>query len=278
MARRSPPEGPPWDAPLDDAPLAFVDFEMSGLDPKRDRIIEVCVHRVSRGQVEASLSTLVSSSNLALPNTAVHGITRDMLESAPAFEQVAGELEGILEGAVFVAHAARWDVAFFEAEMARVGRAKRVPAYLDTLMLSRRAFKEPSHALATLAERLDLEHKPAHRAEADVLALRALFERVVAALAPKTPRDLWQVRVASRIVRDAVLDACREAARTGEAVQIVYRPGGRAPMLMDFVVREVRTEGDAHRILGYDKHSFARRELRAERILRIGSEDALVDT
>lgn len=41
MSRAPPPAGPPWDAPLDVAPLAFIDLEMTGLDPDRDRVIEI---------------------------------------------------------------------------------------------------------------------------------------------------------------------------------------------------------------------------------------------
>ena len=46
----APPAGPPWDLPIAEAPLAFVDLEMTGLDAVHDRVVEVCVERVVGGE------------------------------------------------------------------------------------------------------------------------------------------------------------------------------------------------------------------------------------
>ena len=55
-----PPAGPPWDLAFADAPFAFVDLEMTGLDVARDRVIEVCIERVKNGEREALFSRLVN--------------------------------------------------------------------------------------------------------------------------------------------------------------------------------------------------------------------------
>ncbi|MBV9948547.1 MAG: hypothetical protein JOZ69_16980, partial [Myxococcales bacterium] len=47
-----PPPGPPWDLPVTEAPLAFVDLEMTGLDVARDRVVEICAERVVGGRCE----------------------------------------------------------------------------------------------------------------------------------------------------------------------------------------------------------------------------------
>ena len=41
MTKTGPPAGEPWDLPLAEAPLAFVDLEMTGLDASKDRVVEV---------------------------------------------------------------------------------------------------------------------------------------------------------------------------------------------------------------------------------------------
>ncbi|HMJ54495.1 MAG TPA: exonuclease domain-containing protein, partial [Polyangiaceae bacterium] len=58
--RSDPPPGPPWDAPLAEAPLAFVDLEMTGLDPKVDRVIEVAISRRRGAVVEDAFHSLVN--------------------------------------------------------------------------------------------------------------------------------------------------------------------------------------------------------------------------
>jgi DNA polymerase-3 subunit epsilon len=54
-----PPPGSPWDLSVGEAPLAFVDLEMTGLDVANDRVVEVCIERVVGGAVVRSLASLV---------------------------------------------------------------------------------------------------------------------------------------------------------------------------------------------------------------------------
>ncbi len=75
-------------------------------------------------------------------------------------------------GAVLVAHNARFDISFVDAELGR-GRGMRLAApVIDTVMLARRllAGRVPRMNLATLAERFDTEVRPCHRALPDAQA------------------------------------------------------------------------------------------------------------
>jgi len=159
-----PPRGAPWDLPLPEAPLAFVDLEMTSLDPSVDRVIEICVVRKRGEVVEDSLETLVNPGKEARFRTDVHGLKPELLVDAPPFSDIADRVLSILDGAVLVAHGAYWDVAFLEAELARLGRPVRFPFYLDTLVLARRAMRSESHALGALAEKLGIRRGVAHRA------------------------------------------------------------------------------------------------------------------
>jgi DNA polymerase-3 subunit epsilon len=292
LPREEPPAGPPWDLPLAEAPLVFVDLEMTGLDARKDRVIEVCAERFRGDQLEGSVATLVDPEG-HFGNDHVHGIERAALAQAPRFASIAADVERLLEGAVLVAHAAAWDVAFLEAELARAGRERRVPFYLDTLTLARRAFALPSHSLAALCEQFGIVRARAHRATDDVAALREVWRRCVAALLPRSPRDLWHVRVGRRHARPDIVAEAVVAAETAEPVRVRYRPArrGRAPsppplgahavgpatprpgeagvQELDLVVTQVRTDLDPPRVLGYLLPSRGRRELRADRILAI---------
>lgn len=268
-ARGEPPGGAPWDTPLAEAPLLFLDLEMTGLKPEVDRVIEICAERVRGDRVEGEVTSLVRPTSGAFGNAHVHGIDPRELEAAPTFAELTARVEALAEGAVVIAHAARWDVAFLEAELRRAGSALRVAHYLDTLTLSRRAFALPSHALSALCEQLGISRGRAHRAGDDVRALRAVFERVVSVLAPRTPRDLWHVRVGERHARPEVMTAAARALAEGETVTVRYRPSHRAAEDLAMRVTGVRTDLDPPRVLGYLLPSRSRRELRADRILAI---------
>src|SRR4051812_22150517 len=69
-----PPPGPPWDLPMHEAPLALVDLEMTGLDPKVDRVIEICIVRRVGGAIAGKIETLVDPGENAHFGTDVHGL------------------------------------------------------------------------------------------------------------------------------------------------------------------------------------------------------------
>jgi len=265
----APPPGSPWDDPVSFAPLAFVDLEMTGLDPIHDHVVEICIERwVGPARVDA-LSSLVLPPARAGGAAHVHGLDEAALAGAPPFAALARRIHDILSGAVLVAHAARWDVAFLEAELVRAGAPLSVPFYLDTLVLTRRAFAFRSYSLASLTRELGIPRGTAHRAEDDVAALRAVFARAIEVLAPVSVRDLFQVRIAERKAREAILLACDAAVEHRAPVDVTYRPARRSPERMTMVLTEVRRDLDLPRVMGYQLPGRGRRELRADRILRV---------
>lgn len=264
-----PPPGPPWDEPLSEAPLAFLDFELTGLRPETDRVIEVCVERVRGSTVEARVASLVRPEPFTFGNAQIHGIDAREIQAAPTFAELAPQITAALEGAVLVAHAAAHDVAFLGAELTRAGLPFRRPPYVDTLSLSRRAFALKSHGLGALCKSLGIKHDRQHRADSDVAAMRAVFAEIVRVLRPATPRDLWHVRVGERHARPEVLAAAARAVEEGQDVTVRYRPSHRGPEELPMRLTAVRTDLDPPRVLGYLLASRSRRELRADRILAI---------
>jgi len=264
-----PPPGPPWDLPLSRAPLVFVDLEMTGLDAALDRVIEICLERVVGGERTGFLCTLLDPGERVGGAAHVHGIDAAQLSGAPRFESIAHEVLGLLEGAIVVAHAAVWDVRFLSAEFKRAGLEFEPVDWLDTLVLARRAFAFRSYSLDALCRELGIERGRAHRAESDVRAMHELFDRCVSALAPVSARDLWEVRVGERRARQAIVDACEAAAKHGAPVVITYRAARRSPERLSMVLLEVRSDLDPPRVVGYLLPGRGRRELRADRILRL---------
>jgi DNA polymerase III subunit epsilon len=266
-----PPSGSPWDLRLSEAPLAFVDLEMTGLDPTADRVIEICVVRKRGAKVDDFIETLVDPGPEAAFQTDVHGLGPASLVGAPSFSQVADRVLGLLSGAVIVAHAAYWDVTFLEAEFARLGRGFRFPHYLDTLVLARRALLGKSHSLAALAESLGIVRGAAHRAGDDVRVLGLVFDKVVAELAPTSARDLWHVRIAERHARPEIVERCLALAGSGASAFVTYRPSHKPPRSFEAILTEVRTDLDPPRVLGYSLPGRGRFDLRIDRILAIAA-------
>jgi DNA polymerase-3 subunit epsilon len=254
---------------MSEAPLAFVDLEMTGLDPGSDRVIEVCVVRKRGDRVEDTLETLVDPGPGVTFQTDVHGLGPASLVGAPPFRDIADKVEQILSGTILVAHAAYWDVTFLEAEFARLGRPLRFPIYLDTLTLARRALWAKSHSLGALADTLGIVRGTAHRAGEDVRVLTLLFDKLVLDLAPRSPRDLWHVRIAERHVRPEIFERCQDLVRTGEPAWVTYRPSHKGARSFLGIFTQVRTDLDPPRVLGYSLPGRGRFDLRIDRILAI---------
>lgn len=265
-----PPQGPPWDMPIASAPLAFVDLEMTGLNVAHDRVVEICIDRVVGGVRVDGLTSLVDPQDARVGGAAhVHGLDAGALAGAPSFPTLAGDVVRLLDGAILVAHAASWDIDFLAAEMRRAGGDLAVPHYLDTLTLARRAFAFPRYSLDALCQSLTIDRGQAHRAASDVLAMRAVFDRCVGILAPSSARDLWEVRIGERKARAAIVDACEAAVKHGAPVLLTYRPSRKQPETFPFAILEVRSDLDPPHVVGYQLPGRGRRELRADRILRV---------
>lgn len=268
-AAQDPPPGPPWDLPLDEAPLAFVDLEMTGLDAKKDRVVEVCIERVAGGVVKDRVFSLVRPEGGETGNVHIHNIDPAALADAPTWRDLHERIAALLDGAVVIAHGASWDVAFLEAEAARAGHPLAIPFYIDTLNLSRRTLGLAKHSLDALRTHFGLDASRAHRADADVAALREVWQRCIAVLEPKTPRDVWEVRIAERKAREQIIAECTAAAQAKEAVVLTYRPRAKPPVEIRLLVTAVDFTLEPPRIIGYELPGRGHRELRADRVLKV---------
>jgi DNA polymerase-3 subunit epsilon len=263
-----PPSGPPWDSPFGEATFAFIDLEMTGLDLAKDRVIEICIERVAQGERKDCLCTLLNP-EMPIGQQHVHGIDQAMVAAAPAFPAVVDRVRELLDGAVFVAHGANYDADFLNMELTRAGVPDRVTHYVDTLSLARRALGLHSHSLNALCKHFGIAQETEHRADADVAALRAVFARIIDTLKPASPRDLWEVRVAERLARTTILEACEAAKTSGAVVHVTYRPSRKKPEVFAMIITDVMSSLDPPRVIGYLVTGRSRRELRADRILRV---------
>ncbi|MBE3573459.1 MAG: hypothetical protein IMW95_11010, partial [Moorella humiferrea] len=151
-----------------------LDLETTGLDPDRDRILEIAALRFEGGVLVEEFSTLVNPGiPVPPPIRRLTGIDDDMVTAAPSLDEVLPGLLSLLRGAAVFAHNSSFDLAFLERA---VGLPWPEPA-LDTLELSRILFPcLPSHKLGFLAGHFGLHVEPCHRALADARAAAGLLE------------------------------------------------------------------------------------------------------
>jgi len=92
----------------------------------------------------------------------VHGISRAELDGQPRFAEIAQELLAFLEGAELVIHNAAFDVAFLDAELARLPGVSRQVAsvcqVLDTLSLARELHPGQRNSLDALCKRYEVDN------------------------------------------------------------------------------------------------------------------------
>lgn len=159
-----------------------LDFETTGLDSSIGRVVEIGAIRFRLGPdglvEEACLACLVDP-GMPIPYqaTAIHGITDEDVAGAPRFEEVAPALLALVRGAVIVAHNARFDLSFLNAELSRAGMGRAEAESADTVSLSRRAFPgRSSYKLGTIAGALGIDTGSAHRALDDARTCMRLYE------------------------------------------------------------------------------------------------------
>jgi DNA polymerase III epsilon subunit-like protein len=175
------------------APAAYAvfDCETTGTTPGADEIVSLALVRLDPDGAETvRYATLVRPSRpIPAEATAVHGIGDADVAGAPGFAAIAAKLLGLFEGAVFVAHNARFDLAMLQNAFSRVGVDYRPAALACTLDAFR--LLEPlahDHRLESICERRGIVLEDAHEALADVLATAALLRVLLLeeGIAPET--------------------------------------------------------------------------------------------
>jgi DNA polymerase-3 subunit epsilon/ATP-dependent DNA helicase DinG len=155
---------------------AALDLETTGLDPARDRVIEVGAVAFTPEHVTTTLERLVDPGR-AVPETVLRltGIRQEELRGAASPESALGELAAFLRGRQPVGHGARLDVDF----LAAAGLWDPEMEILDTLDVARILLPSAaSHSLPLLASEMGFNQPRPHRALDDADATRQLLLRL----------------------------------------------------------------------------------------------------
>ncbi|MFD3930702.1 DEDDh family exonuclease [Streptomyces sp. NPDC058614] len=167
---------------------AVVDVETTGL-ARDDRIISAAVYRLdARGEVEDHWYTMVNPERDPGP-VWIHGLTSDVLEGAPLFQDIAEEFAARLADRVLVAHNAVFDWSMIAREYARAEREAPVRQRLCTIALSKElGLPLPNHKLESLAAHFGVVQQRAHHALDDARVLAEAFRPSLRAAAHRGVR------------------------------------------------------------------------------------------
>jgi DNA polymerase-3 subunit epsilon len=164
---------------LSELPLAIVDIETTGGSAVYNRIIEIAVIRIEQGAPVRVYQSLVNPERFIPPTIErLTGIRNEDVAAAPRFGDIAADLLEILNGALFVAHNARFDYGFLRSEFAR-RRLHYDAKCLCTVKLSRRLYPGfRRHDLGSVIQRHGIVCEARHRAYGDARAVHDFLTRV----------------------------------------------------------------------------------------------------
>lgn len=163
--------------PLEALDYVVVDTETTGLNVKRDDIVQIGAVRIVGGKVLEgdSFERLVNPGRpISKESIRFHGVTDDMVAHAPGIDEILGEFLDYAGDAILVGHNIAFDLSF-------MNRTRKVenPA-LDTMLLSIGAFaRRRDHTLDALAEHFEEPVTDRHTALGDAELTARLFLRLL---------------------------------------------------------------------------------------------------
>ncbi|MGI9508361.1 MAG: exonuclease domain-containing protein [Geminicoccaceae bacterium] len=200
-------------AAIDDTPLRALtyvvfDTETTGLEPSSgDEIISIAGIRIVNGRAlrgEVFDQLINPGRTIPSASTKVHGISDDMVETAPDLSAVLPRFERFIGDAILVAHNAAFDMRFLTLKQEQFGLRFDNPV-LDTVLLAAHLHGAgDSLTLDSLAKRygISLAEKDRHTALGDAIATAEVFLRLI---------DLLEA-VDIHTLRDAVMASSKMVA------------------------------------------------------------------
>ena len=157
------------------------DTETTGLKPETARIIEIGAVKFDKNGIIDRFSALINPlTPIPCECSAVNHITDDMVQDMPPASKVLPDFVDFLERSVIVAHNARFDVAFLNAEAERAAMEPVKNRVIDTLALCKWAYPSAgTYKQTAVAARLGIKITEAHRAFDDAFVCGNIFLRCI---------------------------------------------------------------------------------------------------
>lgn len=152
-----------------------LDLETTGLDPKKDKIIEIGAVRIRDGVIKEHFSCLLNPGRILSETvTGLTGIKDEELKDAPYIEEVIEELLNFIGDDILLGHSVLFDFSFVKraAVNRKLSFEKKA---VDTLKIARKYLPQlESRSLSALCKHYGITYCP-HRAYEDAVATHELY-------------------------------------------------------------------------------------------------------
>lgn len=157
-----------------------LDLETTGLDKRKDRIIEIAAIRIENGMITERMETLVRCDIPISPDIVrITGITEELMKGGKETEDALEELTEFAEDSPFVCHNAFFDKDFLTEAFRRLHMDAPDNRFIDTLQLAQRLIPNiGSYQLASLADYLNIPSTQHHRAMADCETTYGIYNKL----------------------------------------------------------------------------------------------------
>ena len=157
-----------------------LDVETTGLDYKKERMIEFAAVRLENGVIKDSYETLINpQQHIRKSSMAVHGITEEMVADKPTEEEVMPKILEFIGDYPIVAHNAIFDYNFINEASKRLYDKPIENQRIDSQFLFKEVYPEfESHGLENLMNKFGVEFDTRHRAMADTVGLAQAYPKL----------------------------------------------------------------------------------------------------
>lgn len=151
----------------------IIDIETTGLSPAYDHIIEISALKISSNNIIDSYSSLIKppvyeSQYVDSYIEELTGITNEMLETAPAIEDVLPCFIDFIGDNILVGHNIHFDINFIYDNCITYLNKPLSNDFIDTMRIFKRLHKDlDHHRLSDLAALYNIDYSNAHRSFAD---------------------------------------------------------------------------------------------------------------
>lgn len=231
-----------------------IDLETTGLDPRRDKIIEIGVVRIERGETVGEWETFVNPER-ELPERIVEltGIHDRDLSGAKPIGEVLPELFDFLGEDVLLGHGILFDFSFLK-KAAVNERLSFERQGIDTLKIARKYLKNlESRSLGALCKHYEIPHS-AHRALGDARATAVLYQKLAEEFQEK--EDAAGEKSLFR-PRPLLYQAKRDTPLTIAQKEQLYKLLDRHKLIVDYEIEKL-TRSEASRKIDHILQEYGR--------------------
>lgn len=157
-----------------------LDVETTGLDHKKEKMVEFAAIRLENGKMKDRFETLINpEQHIRKSSIAVHGITEEMVKDAPTEAEAMPKILEFIGDYPIVAHNAIFDYSFINEAAIRQTGKPITNKYIDSQMMFKEIYPDlESCGLESLMKKFSVDFSTRHRAMADTEGLAKAYPQL----------------------------------------------------------------------------------------------------